>query len=293
MGGEGWIDRDQSLKHQLKIFRWHARRLLAAARWGQNALSNSPVVLGNAMPKSGSHLLIQVLQGLTKIGPFVNPGFPPVNRTEDNRHLSKEGVLAEIARMQPGDIGYGYINVTQSFIQALTRPGMATIFVYRDPRDMIISHIFYATEMYPGHGMHDYYRQYTETMEERIDAAITGVNERNTKIKGVNERYQGYMEWLNIADVLSLRFEDLIQDRETAFNQILDYLEEKGYAPQVKRENALQELASAIDPKKSGTFRRGKPGNWKEYFTERNIKIFKESTGELLVNLGYEQDTNW
>ena len=49
--------------------------------------SKTPSVLGNAMPKSGSHLINQVVQGLTRLGPFVNPGFPPVNRDEVNEKL--------------------------------------------------------------------------------------------------------------------------------------------------------------------------------------------------------------
>jgi hypothetical protein len=287
------VDRDQSIKHQLKILRWYARRIRATARWGQNTLSKSPAVLGNAMPKSGSHLIIQVLQGLTKMGPFVNPGFPPVNRTEDNRHLSNEGVLAGIARMKPGDIGYGYVKATRPFIQALTRPGMASIFVYRDPRDMIISHIFYATDMYQDHGMHRYYNEELSTMEERINAAIGGVTEEGTHLKSVKDRYMGYKGWLEQPEVLCLRFEDLILNQEKTLDKLLNYLEEKGFQSKVSRESAIRTLASAVAPKKSGTFRKGKPGSWKEYFTERNIKYFKGLTGDLLVNLGYEQDTNW
>jgi hypothetical protein len=78
------IRADHSLKHQLKVIRWKIRRRQVAWKWGSKIVSGTPAVLGNAMPKSGSHLIIQVLQGLTRVGPFVNPGFPPVNRTEDN-----------------------------------------------------------------------------------------------------------------------------------------------------------------------------------------------------------------
>ncbi len=101
------------------------------------------------------------------------------------------------------------------------------------------------------------------------------------------------MGWLSIPEVLSLRFEELIQDQENAFNLLLDYLEEKGFDPKIARQTAMEQLASAIVPRKSGTFRRGKPGNWKEYFTDGNIKHFKESTGNLLVKLGYEQNSDW
>lgn len=252
-----------------------------------------PAVLGNAMPKSGSHLIIQVLQGLTKIGPFVNPGYPPVNRGEDNRKLSDGEVLANIQRMQPGEISYGYISAKEPFLSALTEPGRATIFVYRDPRDMIISHIFYATQMHPGHWMHQYYTQTLTSMEERIQAAIQGVQEPGSELTPIRQRYEGYLGWLEQPQVLSLRFEELILERETAFGKLLDYLARFSFTPRISRPETIAILHEAIAPKKSGTFRKGKPGNWREHFTPANIAAFKESTGDLLFRLGYETNQNW
>lgn len=287
------LDKDNSVKHWLKLGRWQVRRMITAARWGTVSHPDIPAVLGNAMPKSGSHLIIQVLQGLTRIGPFVNPGFPPVNRTEDNRLLSEKGILANIYQMKPGDIGYGYLNANQQYIQALNRPGMASVFVYRDPRDMIISHVFYATEMFEDHGMHRYYTENLETMEERISAAINGVTEKGSELKSVKARYDAYQDWLSQPKILSLRFEDLILDQEGAFNQLLNFLEENGFKSRIERNQAVELLAAAIAPKKSGTFRKGKPGNWREYFTQGNIDNFKEVTGDLLVQLGYERNNEW
>ncbi|MES0360084.1 MAG: sulfotransferase domain-containing protein, partial [Anaerolineales bacterium] len=262
------LDKDNSLKHWLKIGRWRVRRMITAARWGTASISGIPAVLGNAMPKSGSHLIIQVLQGLTRIGPFVNTGFPPVNRTEDNQPLSEKGILANIYQMKPGDIGYGYLNANQQYIQALDRPGMASVFVYRDPRDMIISHIFYAIEIFEDHGMHQYYTENLETMEERINAAICGVTEKGSELISVKTRYDAYQGWLSQPKILSLRFEDLILDQERAFNQLLNYLEESGFQSGLERKKVIEELAAAIVPKRSGTFRKGEPGNWREYFTQ-------------------------
>jgi len=115
------IDHDGSLKHQLKLARWQLRRFNTALRWGPDKLASVPAVLGNAMPKSGSHLIIQVLQGLTRIGPFVNPGFPPVNRAEDNRQYSVKGILDNINSMRTGDIGYGYLDARDEYVSALNR----------------------------------------------------------------------------------------------------------------------------------------------------------------------------
>ena len=84
------------LKRVLKLGRLELRRYWATRRWGEDALQRAPRVFGNAMPKAGSHLLIQILWGLTEVGPFVNPGFPPVNRFEDNSHLPKEVILKNL-----------------------------------------------------------------------------------------------------------------------------------------------------------------------------------------------------
>lgn len=287
-----------TMKSWLKIARWQARRLQAAGRWGAERLRSTPAVLGNAMPKSGSHLIIQVLQGLTGLGPFINTGFPPVNRDEENSKLSPQAILKNIEHMRSGDLAYGYLAAREPFISALTRPGRAMVFVYRDPRDMVISQVFYATEMHAGHGMHRYYTETLHTMEERINAAIQGVSEPGSELSSMHQRWDNYFGWLEMAQdahspVLTLRFEDLILERHAALGRLLDYLAERGFTPQPPREQAIQALTAAILPKKSGTFRKGKPGNWQEHFTEANKTLFKEVTGDLLVRLGYEQDSHW
>lgn len=281
------------VKEQLKDLRWRYRRLQTRLRWGTPALASVPAVLGNAMPKSGSHLIIQVLQGLVEIGPFVNPGLPPVNRSEDNRKLSDAEVLANLQRMQRGDIAYGYVQARPPFIETLTRPDRATIFVYRDPRDVIVSHVFYATELHPGHGMHDYYTTELDSMEARIEAAIRGVDQPGAELSGIRSKFDAYLGWLDIPEVLCLRFESLILERQQALETILDYLAERGFQPSVSRAAAVTTLADAIQPKKSGTFRKGQPGNWRQHFTSHNIAVFKEQTGDLLQRLGYEDNEDW
>jgi hypothetical protein len=109
----------------------------------------------------------------------------------------------------------------------------------------------------------------------------------------VRKRYEGYLGWLDQDGVLSLRFEDLIQDREATLDLLLDYLEKRGFTPTAPRQTAIETLSRAIAPRKSGTFRKGVPGNWKEHFTEANKAIFKGKTGDLLITLGYEEDYDW
>lgn len=281
------------VKHGLKLIRWRIRRARAALRWGSDALAAAPIVFGNAMPKSGSHLLTQVLEGLEHLGPIVNPGFPPVNRTEGNQPLPEDAVIAAIRRMRPGDIRYGYIHAREPYLSLLTQENRATVFIYRDPRDMLVSHVFYATDMYADHGMHQFYTHSLDSMEARLNAAIEGVTEPGAELASVRQRYQTYWGWFDNPHILRIRFEDLILERETTLGRILDYLEGFGFTPAMPRSQAVEVLKSGIAPRKSGTFRKGEPGNWRQHFTEANKELFKDVAGDLLIRLGYEKSNDW
>jgi hypothetical protein len=282
------------IKRILKLFRLDLRRAQAARRWGKDALEKAPAVFGNAIPKAGSHLLIQVLLGLTKIGPFIDPGMPPVNRFEGNTRLELEERIQEINRMRSGEIRYGYIPCREPFLSAATGAGRALIFIYRDPRDQLVSHVFYAKDIHKGHGMHDYYNNVLTTMEERLNVAIEGCDLPGLGLPTVWERYAVHLDWFKRDDVLCVKFEDILLDQDHTLGSILDYLERLGASFSVSRPEAIQVLSQAIKPQKSGTFRKGQPGEWRDYFTEDNKRRFKAVAGDLLSRLGYEEnDQDW
>lgn len=282
------------VKRQLKLVRLELRRAQAARRWGQDILKSAPSIFGNAIPKAGSHLLIQVLLGLTDIGPFVNPGFPPVNRFEGNTRLELPERISELNRMRSGDIRYGYAACREPLISAITGPGRASVFIYRDPRDQLVSHVFYAKDIHTGHGMHEYYNNVLTTMEERLNVAIEGCDLPGLGLPTVWERYAEHFGWFARDDVLCLKFEDLILNKEKAFGELFDYIEGFGVEFSVSRSQAIDTLSQSINPKKSGTFRKGQPGNWKTHFTDENKRRFKSVAGDLLSRLGYEEnDKDW
>jgi sulfotransferase 6B1 len=90
-----------------------------------------------------------------------------------------------------------------------------------------------------------------------------------------------------------MRFEDLIHDRAATLNAMLDEVEQTGYRIPTPRERALSVLVEAIQPKKSHTFRSGKTGGWREFFTDEHKQLFKDVAGDLVVRLGYEPTNDW
>jgi hypothetical protein len=158
---------------------------------------------------------------------------------------------------------------------------------------LLVSHVFYALNIHEGHAMHEYYNDELETMEERLNVAIEGCDLPGLELPSVKERYQENLPWIEEERVLSVRFEDLILNRDRTLSGILHHIERYGVTFNVSREKAVAVLREAIQPKKSGTFRKGQPGNWQEHFTEENKRRFRETVGDLLIRLGYESDQDW
>ena len=67
-------DLKSSLLLQARLARHQLRRMRASQRYSSGSLEATPVLFANSFPKSGTHLLTQVLKGFTKIGPAVDSG---------------------------------------------------------------------------------------------------------------------------------------------------------------------------------------------------------------------------
>lgn len=280
------------IKQALKYQRWQYRRLAAQRKHGKEIFQAAPIIFGNSIPKAGSHLISQVLRGMTQLGPFVDNGFPSVNRDQANRNLPDERILANFNLLKPGDIGYGKVTCKPPFIKALTKEGMATVFIYRDPRDLAVSIIRYATDIHKGHGLHQHFTEVLKTDEERLHFVIAGSNIPNLSYLSLIDRYTDFYKWLE-QPILSIKFEDLIENRRETLSRILNFIAEKGFRPTILHEEAVTVLEQSIQPKRSGTFRKGKPGEWRSVYSESTKVLFKETTGDLLQRLGYEKDRDW
>lgn len=268
--------------------------LQAVLKWKKIDFSDTPIIFGNAMPKSGSHLVYQILKGLTHIAPFRYIQAKPIRMiTSEGRNRSLDEVLGDLDKLRPGVMGWGYLRSIPETVDYLkNRQEISSIFVYRDPRDQIISSVFYAAEIHTGHAQHDYYRSIS--MDERIKTEILGRDEPGLlHLPNVREHYQHYLGWLDCPGVLCLKFEDLRLNQAQSLAAILDHIENRGFRIPTPRAETLAAIRSAIQPQKSATFRKGKTGGWRDHFTQEHKVLFKEIAGDLLIRLGYEHNNDW
>src|SRR5689334_11125669 len=239
----------------------------AALRWKRLKFDEAPMVFGNAKPKSGSHLLLQVLNGLCRIAPYAYVAEDPIRTiAPEGRYRLSEEILSDLKRIPPGVIGWGYLDATPENTAFLCQPGRVNYFIYRDPRDLLVSQVHFATDMHEGHGMHAYYQSLPD-FAARLKVAISGIDRDGLHMVSVRGRYESVFQWLEQPAVMSVRFEDLIEHRDATLHAMLDQLEKTGYRVPTSREKAIPMLVEAIQPRKSHTFRSGRTGGWREHFS--------------------------
>jgi hypothetical protein len=288
------------LSRTLRRVRWQARRVSAGFRYGRHTLQSTPILFGNSFPKSGTHLLAQVLHAFPLIGPAVDRGMGPILTfvPETGRKRAPQEILAELQALQAGDLCFGHIIATPEIVDTMKQKQVAHYFILRDPRDVVISHAFFLADKAVDHVHHAHYKELA-TLGERIQVSILGRPEWNNPdspdgdFPDIGARFQPYLDWFAQPEVMVLHFEDFILNRPAALARLLDYAVERGFQLQVSRGQAIDILNKAIDPKSSFTFRGGRVGDWQKHFTGEHKALFKRCAGDLLVRLGYEKDESW
>lgn len=269
------------------------RSLQAVIRWRRLRFGEAPPVFGNAKPKSGSHLLVQVLAGLARVAPYRYVQAEPIRTIEKNgARRAPHDILRDLQQLPAGVIGWGYLDPTPENTSFLCQPGRVNYFLYRDPRDMLVSHVHFATDMYEEHGMHSFYKSLPD-FGARLQVAITGIDEHGSRMVSVRQRYQGVLDWIARRDVLCLRYEDFLEHRAATLGRMLDQVELAGFRIPCPRPQALSILSDSIQPSRSRTFRSGKAGAWRQHFTAQHKRLFLDVAGDLLVQLEYEKDNDW
>ncbi|MCB9111223.1 MAG: sulfotransferase domain-containing protein [Anaerolineales bacterium] len=281
-----------ALKSFLRSTVYHTEKGLQRLRFASQP-ADLPVLLGISFPKSGTHLLDQILLGFANVAPYAKRvhSFYAEYEGESGKKRDPQQALDWLDSLRPRDIASAHLFARPEAIARVCTPKFAPYFIFRDPRDVVVSHVFYVTDMEARHVHHDYYQSLPD-FDARLKVSILGRPDAGVEFPNIAERFAPYLGWLDKKEVMTIHFEDLIHDRAATLTSIMDHLLSR-VPLQASRQLILDAMESSINPTKSPTFRSGKTGEWKKYFTEEHKKIFKDVAGDLLVRLGYEKDDGW
>ena len=287
-----WLNTRMSLKSLLRSIVYQTEKGMQRVRFGSQP-QNLPILLGISFPKSGTHLLDQILLGFANVAPYGKRlhSFYAEYEGDTGVKRAPEQALHWLDSLGSRDIASAHLFARPEAVARITSPRFIPYFIFRDPRDVVVSHVFYVTEMESRHVHHAYYQSLPD-FDARLKVSILGRPNADVEFPNIAERFTPYLGWLDQPQVLAIHFEDLIQDRVQTLNRIIDHFL-VSVPLRTSRQLILESLESSINPNKSPTFRSGKTGEWKKHFTDEHKQIFKDIAGDLLIKLGFETNLHW
>ena len=173
------------------------------------------------------------------------------------------------------------------------------ILMMRDPRDQTVSRLYHIRRD-PNHRWH--LKIQNMGNDEALMACIEG---RSDGLASTKEWINSTKSWLREKDkFLPVKYEDLIENGNSEFKRVLEYLNISFSEPLVKsivNRNRFDRLSrkpwQAI--RKSGKqnqrshFRKGIVGDWKNHFSEEHISRYKKIAGDVLIEWKYEENCEW
>ena len=296
------------MSYQLRdVLRLHGRDLIFARRYWQERLLNrlrggapKSLVICNSYPKSGTHLLYQILysiQGLKKWDDIVSvQALCGIMNTASH-------VRWKVGSAPDGSIVRSHLMYDDHILGVLQEFNCKIFFIYRDLRDVAVSHARWVTKE-ERIFLHDVYKS-SPHFDDQLMNSIKGVPlgtpfGSNVSQPDIGTDFSRWKGWVSDSNTCVVKFEDLVGDRGGGsedkriyiVEKILDRLEIQMSSQKIKSQFA----SNALDPGESHTFRKGGKGSiggWKTVFNEDHKTAFKQVAGQDLIDLGYETGFNW
>ncbi len=268
------------IKNQIRVF------LLGIVLFSTSTAS--PKIIVTSIPKCGTHLLMKCIYEITGIG--------MIGHHKTYTILCDQDVQAESL--------VGHAVCTEANIRLIEKNGFKGVFILRDPRDQCISMIHYARR-YPHEWPKLAHMEFSQAIQSWVldTSSIASVPMKwlDKKVKpfmGVVDFYDRYLGWIDHPLFYTTTFEKLVGpdgggSKEAQIQEIMNIAHHLDHPISLDR---AQKIAQNLFGKKgayANTFRSGKIGSWRDYFTKQDKEVFKKAAGQLLIKLGYEKDLNW
>jgi hypothetical protein len=201
-----------------------------------------------------------------------------------------------LGRVKPGQYATSHLWSHPTLFAILAELGFRSIFIVRDPRDILVSDAEYIYRL-RRHPQYKRFRHEYTDRDARLNAIISGFPRDPWDLPQLPfaERLRGFQSWLDPQDgVLCCRFEDLIGDvgggshstQRRCIAQISNHVERP------LDEAALDDVCLAAWSSQSPTFRKGVIGDWQTVLAGDTLEYFYEQVdARILSAYGYHRDT--
>nr|WP_272506141.1 sulfotransferase domain-containing protein [Salinibacter ruber] len=249
-----------------------------------------PLLFVAGLPKSGTSWLESMLASY--------PGFQSVGIPEAVRYELKHGgshdydLPADAVTRFKKSLAVLKLHVHGSSRNArlLHDEDVPYVVLYRDLRDVAVSHYFYVRRT-PWHP------EYEEYAARSVEEGLLYFG--RTLLSDFVDWMRSWRERRSTEMSLELRYEDLLANTEERFRQVASHFGLDSSSSTIRCIVAEHSFKNMSDGRSRGQqdqksfVRKGVSGDWKNHFTPAVKTLFKKKAGEALTEFGYETDLDW
>jgi hypothetical protein len=249
---------------------------------------NHDLFVFHAIPKCGTHFAARLISLMTHKdlcgGPLSLKNFQAISKANQCLHLLIPFTLK-----------------AQNIINHLHHK---VVSIVRDPRDALISHVFYMRTFAKNPGKplkRDFFivgKDFDHlTLEQQITSLIVG----NEHAPSYIDFYLQRVGWCKQPSNLMLKYEDLIGFKGGGDDDIQKE-NIKNLAAYINLPLSEEKLQDIMDNLyidfgevhvEDKIFKRSTTHNWRKFLTPEQIDLLKPKIGDILILLGYEKDLDW
>lgn len=242
------------------------------------------------LPKSGTTWLENMLSSFQGFGNLLIPDVAKFELATGGSHnydlprdmFSRFKNMLVVTKMHvPG---------SEHNVEVLRKAGVKYVIMYRDLRDVAVSHYYYVKQT-PWHPVYPFYRKFNleQALKYFADNALND--------------FAGWIRlWDKNRDIrmsIVITYEQLLTDTFAAVTKVAKHFEldsSSATISKIVKANTFEKLSGGRRRGKTNSksfFRSGTSGNWKKHFAPELKNLYKEKIGDFLIDYGYEKDKSW
>ncbi len=246
-------------------------------------------VILNSVPKSGTHLAKRCFDTILGVSRY---------QGHFDLRLSDDDFVERLVELQGPVWCTSHLPYREPFVSLISRFQHKHVVLLRDPRDVAVSFAKYVMAE-QSHFLHSFFKSLSDD-DERLVATIGGAcngvfSSSPVSLDNIKKTFEKFTRWLSTNPSCDIRFEKLVgpagggsrEDQVREISRICGFL-----GMNLSYEKVLDVADQCFD-RNSATFRKGVIGDWRNHFRAEHREIFKAVAGDVLIDLGYERDSDW
>ena len=178
---------------------------------------------------------------------------------------------------RPALMGHTFVIKAHSaptvWARALIQGGlMRTTYIYRDPRDAMLSAFDYGKRVLEKQGRPN---------------AFSHLTDFNKTLDFFTEYVQGWEKWMQVPGVLKARYEDLLQAYDQETGKLVRFLDVNPADEAVKAVVEKYRPGGDVQGQQGTHFFKGQVGRFRERYSTEEQRILVEKFGRYLEKMGY------